>query len=313
MGEGLSRRGLIAGGLAAAAGSALAAVERRPARSQEPTRALRLAFITDIHLDNSAQCVKGFQDCMRQIHSMPDRPDLIIQGGDLVMDALVRDEASVRRQYDLAAELFRKHCKIPVVHVLGNHDIYGWQSPQSEAIKSDSRYGKGWWLDWTGYPKTYRSFDRGGWHFILLDSISQSRRGYTASLGNEQMEWLINNLEATPRSTPVCVVSHAPILSANAAFFGQGEMSGDWHIHRSLMHIDARRLKDIFVRHPNVKVCLSGHIHMAGRVDYNGVRHYGIGAVCGAWWKGRMQETPAQFGIVDLYTNGHAHTTLVNC
>jgi 3',5'-cyclic AMP phosphodiesterase CpdA len=264
-------------------------------------------------LDLNKECGNGLRACLKHVHSLPDRPDMIIQGGDLIMDALVRDEASVKRQYDLAAQIFNRCCTIPVVHVIGNHDVWGWQNPSSASLQQDPRFGKGWWLGWTGYRSTYRSFDRNGWHFVMLDSIYPSRRGYAARLDDTQLSWLERDLEATPPTTPVCIVSHAPILSANAMFFGPSEKEGDWRVHRSLMHIDSRRLKDLFVRHPNVKTCISGHIHMAGRVDYNGVKHFGIGAVCGAWWRGKMQETPPQFGLVDFYDSGHVHVTLVDC
>jgi Icc protein len=138
-------------------------------------------------------------------------------------------------------------------------------------------------------------------------------KGYAARLDEGQMRWLEQDLAQTPSATPVCIVSHVPILSTAAMFFGPAEKDGHWHVPRSLMHIDARWIKDLLVKHPNVKTCFSGHIHMQNRIEYDGVSHYGMGAVCGAWWKGPMQETPPQFGIVDFYEDGSVHTTYVRC
>jgi hypothetical protein len=70
------------------------------------------------------------------------------------------------------------------------------------------------------------------------------------------------------------------------------------------MHIDARRIKDFFLKHPNVKLCLSGHVHLWDRLEYNNVTYVCNGAVCGGWWKGSYQETPEGYGLVDLYDDG---------
>ncbi len=314
MGAGFSRRGLLTGAIAAAAGSALGLPSRSgSSRKQNPERLLRIAYITDVHLEVNYRCAKTFVKVLKQINAMDDRPDLIIQGGDLIMDALNRPAISVAHQYGVAREILARHNKIPIQHVIGNHDIWGWNLAAGNDITSDHRYGKRWWLEWTGYTSTYRSFDRKGWHFVLLDSIVPDGRGYAAKLDDAQAAWLAQDLAQTPADMPVCVVSHAPIMSTGAMFFGQGEQQGNWHVPRSLMHIDARWIKDLLVKHPNVKACLSGHIHMQDRIDYNGVKHFGVGAVCGAWWRGPMQETPAQYAIVDFYDNGNAHTTFIKC
>jgi hypothetical protein len=68
--------------------------------------------------------------------------------------------------------------------------------------------------------------------------------------------------------------------------------------------VDARPFKDLLAKHPNVKLCLSGHIHMFSRIHYNGAAHIGNGAVSGAWWRGDMQETHPGYGVVDLYADG---------
>jgi len=302
---------LLAGAVAAAAGSALGIPKHRPQGSR---RSLRIAFVTDVHLETSETSQRAFANCLKMVHSLSDRPDLIIQGGDIIMDGLQRDEGSVARQFAAARDILDGHCTIPVEHVIGNHDIWGWANPNAAGITADPRFGKSWWLDWSGLPNTYRSFNLNGWHFVLLDSLMPDRAScYAARLDQAQMRWLEQDLAQTDPSMPVCVVSHVPILSTAAMFIGPCENSGHWHVSRNLMHIDARKLKDLFYKHRKVKVCLSGHIHMADRVDYNGVKHFGIGAVCGAWWKGPMQETPAQFAVVDFFENGNVHTTYVPC
>jgi len=142
---------------------------------------------------------------------------------------------------------------------------------------------------------------------ILLFSTacSTTRAGvYQARLDDEQFEWLSADLAATDPSTPVIVCSHIPIVAACAYFDGENEKTGDWVVPGRWMHTDARRIKDLFVRHPNVRLAISGHIHLMDRVDYAGVTHLCNGAVSGNWWKGPYDQTPAGYALIDLYEGG---------
>ena len=102
----------------------------------------------------------------------------------------------------------------------------------------------------------------------------------------------------------VLVFGHIPILSAAAFFKSQAEESGDWEIPARVMAIDARKLKGLFHKHKNVKVCLSGHLHLVDRVDYLGVSYLCNGAVSGSWWKGPNQEFEPGYAVLDLYDDG---------
>jgi Icc protein len=70
------------------------------------------------------------------------------------------------------------------------------------------------------------------------------------------------------------------------------------------MHGDARRIKDLFHKHENVRLCLSGHVHLLDRCEYLGVTYVCGGAVSGNWWKGPHQETREGYSLVDLYPDG---------
>ena len=70
------------------------------------------------------------------------------------------------------------------------------------------------------------------------------------------------------------------------------------------MHTDCMKLKDLFAKHPNVKLCLSGHLHLLDRVDYNGVTYLCNGAVSGSWWNGRHKDCDEGYAVVDLYDDG---------
>lgn len=299
--ERLSRRTLVAGGLGAAAASVFGS---RGLSSRQRPKRFRVVHLTDSHLTPTVDCGQRFVDCMAAVATQ--KPDVIFQGGDLVMDGLDLDKGKVQAEWDFALALLRSHCPFPVEHCIGNHDVWAWARRDRAQLENDPMYGKGWWLRLTGYGSTYRSFDRGGWHFIFLDSIGHTPGpGYAAYLDHDQFRWLEVELAKTPADQPVCIVSHIPILSIAAHFFDPHSLHPTgWHIPGHLMHCDARRLKDLFVRHPNVKVALSGHLHMTCKVDYANVSHISSGAVSGAWWKGPMQETKPGFGVVDFYPDG---------
>lgn len=128
--------------------------------------------------------------------------------------------------------------------------------------------------------------------------------GYTAKLDEEQFEWLAGDLAATPESTPVLVASHIPILSASVFYDGDNEASGDWRVPGAWMHIDSRRIKDLFRGHPNVKACVSGHLHLVDQVVYNDVTYLCNGAACAAWWRGDFHECTYGYALLDLYEDG---------
>lgn len=293
------REVLVAGG--AAAGAALLGAS--PA-SAAPRRVLRIAHLTDWHIQPELGAYEGTARALEHASRRRPRPDLILAGGDLIMDSFAQTRDRTRVQWELYRKVVRNHTDLPIEACIGNHDVWGWHRQRAGTTGSEPQFGKQWAMDELGLTSRYRSFDRAGWHFVVLDSTYPRGDGYTARLDDEQFEWLKADLERVPRGTPVLVLSHIPILAVCSFFDGQNEKSGDWVIPGAWMHIDARRLKDLFYRVGNVRLCLSGHEHLVDRVDLLGTTYLCNGAVCGNWWKGNYHETPPGYGIVDLYSDG---------
>ncbi|HPF40402.1 MAG TPA: metallophosphoesterase [Phycisphaerae bacterium] len=303
----LNRRDMLKstlGGAMAVAGlsggsSLLADDKKRSTR-----RVLRIAHLTDVHIQPERMADKGLIACLHHVQSLKDKPDIILNGGDSIMDSLAKDKSRTRLQWNLWKQVLKDECSLPIEHCIGNHDVWGWTKSKSGCTGNEDLYGKKWAVDEFGISNRYRSFDRAGWHFIVLDSTFPDGEGYKARLDEAQFVWLADDLAKTPKSTPVLVLSHIPILSAAAYFDGECEETGDWKVPGAWIHIDARRIKNLFNQHPNVKVCLSGHLHLVDRVDYSGVTYLCNGAVSGAWWKGRHQEFDEGYAIVNLYDDG---------
>lgn len=230
-------------------------------------------------------------------------PDVIFNGGDMVMDCLGVDEDRVKPQWDIFTHVLRANAGVQVHHCIGNHDVWGWADIAK--YKNESKFGKRYAMDRLGLDRRYRSFDLNGWHIVILDSTHRRfGNGYTARLDEEQFEWLVDDLARVPANRPVLVMSHIPIISACSIFHGANEASGQWRVPTGWSHIDARRIKDLFKKHPNVTACVAGHMHLVDRVDYLGVSYFCNGAACGGWWRGPFQECRNGYGILDLYSDG---------
>lgn len=325
----LDRRSLLRGTSVLAAGFAAGAGLGLPARALrgapvEPatpkggrTRTLRLAHMTDIHVQPERKADEGMTKCLHALQDLKNKPELLITGGDLIMDSLATDEARTKTQWDVFTRVMKSECGLPVQHTIGNHDIWGWYAAQSKCTGDEPHYGKRWVMDVLGLAKPYYSFERGGWKIIILDSVRPNGQGYLAYLDEVQMEWLGSEL-TNSGGKPVMIVSHIPI-SVGCALLMDGRIDNNqWQVSGRALHMDAKKLSKLFVKHPNVKLCVSGHLHLLERATFQGVTYICNGAVSGAWWEKEMateNDEPFRaaqgYGLFDLYDDGTFEHTYV--
>jgi hypothetical protein len=228
-------------------------------------------------------------------------PDVVLNTGDSVMavDGKVPG-AKAAAQIALWKEAV-KACKVPLFSCLGNHDVWDGVSPTADVPAEKKGYRL--MTEVLGMPAPYYSFDRGGWHFISLNSVSNWPK--FGALTPEHFEWLKDDLKKTPRGMPVCVLSHLPILSVTSSVYGDECRKGnDVLIPGIWQHADCWAITEVFRRHPNVKLCLSGHMHTCDRCEYRGVWYVCGGAVSGAWWDGSEYGFPPCYGRLDLFADG---------
>lgn len=80
------------------------------------------------------------------------------------------------------------------------------------ATRSDPEYGKRMYQDHFG--DLFYSFDYGGHHFIILDSIQITKSfDYEARIDAPQLAWLMKDLAALRSNTPVIVITHVPLVT----------------------------------------------------------------------------------------------------
>lgn len=298
---GLSAGAVIAAGATSQAQTSSDSDSMRVSRK----RVLRIAHLTDIHVQPERDAANGLMTVLRHVHAQPDKVDLILNTGDSIMDSMSQTDARTQLQWDLWHKICNEHCTIPMRSALGNHDIWGWTKSKSKTTGEEPKWGKERGLEALGLKRAYYSFDQNGWHFVVLDSVMPYRDKYKAHLGSKQLEWLDKDLAKVDPKMPVLVMSHIPILSVTPLLAPDVSVTGDFEFAGGAIHLDGQAIKNIFRKYPNVKIAISGHQHLVDRVDYMGVSYLCNGAVSGGWWKGKnLEECDAGYGLIDLYDDG---------
>lgn len=269
--------------------------------------ALRIAHITDIHLKNDLGAPQKFSKCLQHLQQQSPKINLVLNGGDMVFDMNKENISTINDQWKFFMDTVKNESDLQTKYCLGNHDIW-W----NEDSKGDAFYGKKYAMDKLQLAKPYYSFLKAGWKFIVLDSthLDIDNTWYIGNLGEEQFNWLSEELKATPKETPVLVMSHIPILTALLMI--EDDIVNKWTMLGGDMHTDTAKIINLFYQYPNVKLCLSGHLHMRDKVVYNGVTYLCNGAVSGAWWKGNRRETAPGYGLIDLFADGTFEESYVN-
>lgn len=268
---------------------------------------LRIAHLTDVHLKDKFDAPARFTRCLHHVQQQSPNVDLILNGGDVVFDMNKENIGTISSQWKLWHDVMRSECSLPIHYCLGNHDVW-W----NEDDKGQTLYGKEYSMNQIGLHRPYYSFTKKGWKFILLDSVHLDidNTWYIGKLGDEQFAWLENELNTTDPSMPVLVMSHIPILTATNLV--DDDIVNKWVMLGGDMHTDVAKIISLFYRHKNVKLALSGHIHLREKLIYDHITFICNGAVCGAWWEGNKRETAPGYGLIDLYDDGSFEESYVN-
>ncbi|RBL93050.1 metallophosphoesterase [Chitinophaga flava] len=295
----MNRRDIIKGsGLLAAASLLSPAIKAATTSGSKRKPALTIAHITDVHIAAGDNAPERFIQCLAAVKKQG--VDFILNGGDSIMDA---SYDNVKREqvtelwsiWDRCIETVKPYA---VYSCLGNHDMW-WKAPSEQ----DEMYGKPYVVKRLKIPARYYSFTKKGWHFVILDGNNDK-----ISLDEEQFKWLENDLQQLAPGTPTLVMSHYPILGVTPTLVGGG-------------HSDHVKLKNLFYKHKDkVKICLSGHNHLADNALYNGIHYCCNGSMSGFWWgagdkdsagKGYYFETPPGYAILRLYEDGQVENEYI--
>lgn len=281
------REFLIAGGLAACGFSRCSSWPAKGARGES----LRLVFYTDVHARTEWETPRAMAMATASINTY--HPELILAGGDLITDGFQSAAATAAHRWDAYLEMQRA-LSARVEPVIGNHDLVAADpddgSPPSADPRADFRSR-------LGVDRTYRSFDVGGYHFVLLDSIvvSGDELRYYGRIDQAQLSWLRQDLAAVNTDTPIVVASHIPLLTA----MYQATEGATAAAPANRVVVNNHEVLQLFAHH-NLLLVLQGHLHVDEMLRWQTTTFITGGAVCGKWWRGSWHGTREGFGVLTL-------------
>jgi 3',5'-cyclic AMP phosphodiesterase CpdA len=263
--------------------------------------------LTDMHVTDEKGAAEAYGKALASLNDIHPAPQFMVTGGDHIRDGLKQTRARVIEQWDVYQDVLRQHSTPQSFPVIGNHDVWGWSA--KESYEGQLGFGKTIAFQRLGLTQSYYSFDVGGWHFIVLDSIQRCPGNYFGGLDAAQFEWLHRDLAANAAKQPsrnVCVITHIPVISICAMFFCYENCefpSVDYRLVNNLIHLDPKPLLKLLAAF-DVKLAISGHIHLLEKFEYMGIHFVCDGSICGSWWNGPFQEVPEGYGVFDLYPDG---------
>lgn len=204
---------------------------------------------------------------MQKLREIVDanKPDFVLVTGDLVKDALRVSEKEATGYYNLYVQEIKKF-SVPVWSVPGNHEIFGIERHLSLVGKDHPLYGKKMYHHYLG--PNYYSFNYGGIHFVGLDDVDFEDTWYYGHVDSTQFNWLKQDLENTPVSTPVITFNHIPFFSGGLSTTTYTEAGPARTLEREngvlqFRHVasNAHELVDLISAHP-YPIALSGHYHI---------------------------------------------------
>jgi Icc protein len=245
--------------------------------SEKPSgKTFSFAFITDIHIQPEKRAVEGFQMAIDTINKL--KPDFVITGGDLIMDALAQTEGRADTLYNLYLETSRG-INMPVYNTIGNHELFGIYE-KSGIDPSHELYGEKMFENRIG--KRYYAFNHKGWRFYILDSVDETEeRSYYGFIDQGQIDWLKQDLSTVDNTTPLAVSVHIPFITVQTQL-SDGVLAPN---SPGLVITNANEVLELF-RDYNLKLVLQGHLHFLEDIFTQGIHFITGGAVCAAWWNG---------------------------
>jgi 3',5'-cyclic AMP phosphodiesterase CpdA len=259
-----------------------------PGLSQPADQGFTFVFMTDIHVQPEKNAVEGFRSAIRKVNEL--KPEFVVTGGDLIMDALGQTFGRADSLYDLYTSL-SKEFDMPVYNTLGNHEIWGWYDTTG-ALLDHPEYGEKMYEQRIG-PR-YHSWEHKGWLFFSLDSVEEDGEGeYQGEVDSAQMDWIRDVLSETSKLTPIVISLHIPLRTLEAQILYGATVANE----RYEVVINSKEVLDLFSGY-NLRLVLQGHLHYYETMYAFGTHFVTGGAVSSAWWEGRYMGTEEGFLLV---------------
>jgi len=192
---------------------------------------LNFVQISDSHMGfnkpANPDVVATLKTAVDKINALPQPPEFILHTGDI-------SHLSSPEQFDTVDQILKATNK-EVFFVPGEHDVLNDNGKMFRERYAKNAKGSGWY-----------SFDKNGVHFVGLVNVMDLKAGGLGTLGNEQLEWLEDDVKHLTSSTPIVVFAHIPLWTVYPEW-GWGTDDGA----RALSYL--KRFGSVTV--------LNGHIH----------------------------------------------------
>ena len=214
--------------------------------------AFRVVQISDTHLSDSlGYFVDNFDTVVAWLNAV--RPDLVINTGDIALDA-------PRRPEDLSFALARhRDIEAPLLTLPGNHDL--GDNPLSSDDPSEDRIDdvrRGVWQETFGEERFSEFYS--GWHFV---GCNAQLLGSGMPAESDQWHWLSDAL-AGGDNRPLALFLHKPLIA---------ERPDESAPHgRYVLPEARRRLLDLLAER-DLRLVACGHTHQFRERQLNGVAH----------------------------------------
>jgi 3',5'-cyclic-AMP phosphodiesterase len=160
---------------------------------------LSFVQISDSHMgfDKPANTdvVGTFKAAIDKVNALPVAPEFVLHTGDI-------SHLSKPAEFDNVDQLLKAANTKDVFFVPGEHDVLNDDGKQYLERYGKGTQGSGWY-----------SFEKNGVHFVGLVNVMNLKAGGLGSLGQEQLEWLENDVKHLSHSTPIIVFAHIPLWS----------------------------------------------------------------------------------------------------
>jgi len=197
-----------------------------------PASDFTFAQISDSHIGfNKAanpDVIGTLQSAIGKLNAMPKAPSFVLHTGDL-------SHLAQAEEFDTLDQVLKSVRTDRIFYVPGEHDVLNDNGKQYLDRYGKGTKGNGWY-----------SFDTNGVHFIGLVNVVGTGEGGLGVLGDQQLEWLEDDLKGLSNSTPIVVFAHIPLWSVYPQW-GWGTR-------------DSARALSYLKRFGSVSV-LNGHIH----------------------------------------------------
>lgn len=164
----------------------------------------------------------------------------------------------------------------------GNHDL------DFDAADSQNRFD----TYRSQFGADYYSYDVGDLHIVALDSVQyRAGQSYTGGLGEEQLEWLRNDIAATPKDKTVVLAAHIPLLN----YHDQGQTRHQVKEIKEIHELIGERDAVGFGGHSHTTEVMRAGDSTEGWAKTWGVEelpfdHITAGAISGDWYSGRVTD-----------------------